>query len=144
MKKYSSTLGCGMKQAPMVLGLSVALCMPAAFSYASASEGMGTRSIQSVMQGRVVTGQILDELGEPMIGVSVLVKGTTVGTITDFDGNYTLDVPAGKNILVISYIGYKTKEVTIGKNNQMNIKMDPDTQALEDRKSTRLNSSHRL
>ena len=46
MKKYSSTLGCGMKQAPMVLGLSVALCMPAAFSYASASEGMGTRSIQ--------------------------------------------------------------------------------------------------
>lgn len=43
MKKYSSTLGCGMKQAPMVLGLSVALCMPAAFSYASASEGMGTR-----------------------------------------------------------------------------------------------------
>lgn len=74
MKKYSSTLGCGMKQAPMVLGLSVALCMPAAFSYASASEGMGTRSIQSVMQGRVVTGQILDELGEPMIGVSVLVK----------------------------------------------------------------------
>ena len=48
MKKYSSTLGCGMKQAPMVLGLSVALCMPAAFSYASASEGMGTRSIQSV------------------------------------------------------------------------------------------------
>lgn len=38
MKKYSSTLGCGMKQAPMVLGLSVALCMPAAFSYASASE----------------------------------------------------------------------------------------------------------
>ena len=82
MKKYSSTLGCGMKQAPMVLGLSVALCMPAAFSYASASEGMGTRSIQSVMQGRVVTGQILDELGEPMIGVSVLVKGTTVGTIS--------------------------------------------------------------
>lgn len=132
MKKYSSTLGCGMKQAPMVLGLSVALCMPAAFSYASASEGMGTRSIQSVMQGRVVTGQILDELGEPMIGVSVLVKGTTVGTITDFDGNYTLDVPAGKNILVISYIGYKTKEVTIGKNNQMNIKMDPDTQALDE------------
>ena len=43
-----------------------------------------------------------------------------------------LDVPAGKNILVISYIGYKTKEVTIGKNNQMNIKMDPDTQALDE------------
>ena len=98
MKKYSSTLGCGMKQAPMVLGLSVALCMPAAFSYASASEGMGTR-FSLLCKDEFVTGQILDELGEPMIGVSVLVKGTTVGTITDFDGNYTLDVPAGKNIL---------------------------------------------
>ena len=83
---------------------------------------MGTRSIQSVMQGRVVTGQILDELGEPMIGVSVLVKGTTVGTITDFDGNYTLEVPSGKNILEISYIGYKTKEITIGNNSLINIK----------------------
>ena len=42
-----------------------------------------------------------------LIGVSVLVKGTTVGTITDFDGNYSLEVPSGKHILVISYIGYK-------------------------------------
>ena len=49
------------------------------------------RSVQSVMQGRIQsTGQILDETGEPMIGVSVLVKGTTIGTVTDFDGNYTL------------------------------------------------------
>ena len=84
-------------------------------------------------QTQKVTGVVIsEEDGQPVIGASVLVKGTTVGTITDFDGNYTLDVPAGKNILVISYIGYKTKEVTIGKNNQMNIKMDPDTQALDE------------
>ena len=53
-----------------------------------------------------------------MIGVSVLVKGTTIGTVTDFDGNYTLEVPSGKNILEISYIGYisrKTKCSTFAK-----------------------------
>lgn len=54
-----------------------------------------------------------------MIGVSVLVKGTTVGTVTDFDGNYTLEVPGGKGVLEISYIGYKTKEITIGNNSQI-------------------------
>ena len=67
-----------------------------------------------------------------MIGVSVLVKGTTIGTVTDFDGNYTLEVPSGKNILEISYIGYKTKEITIGNNSLINIKMEPDTQALDE------------
>ena len=46
---------------------------------------------------------------------SVLVKGTTVGTITDFDGNYSLEVPSGKHILVISYMGYKTQDITVGK-----------------------------
>ena len=59
-------------------------------------------------KGKTIKGQILDETGESMIGVSVLVKGTTIGTVTDFDGNYTLEVPSGKNILEISYIGYKT------------------------------------
>ena len=63
MKKYSSTLGCGMKQAPMVLGLSVALCMPAAFSYANVDNGMDCESVLSVMQGKTIKGQILDETG---------------------------------------------------------------------------------
>lgn len=84
------------------------------------------------MQGKTIKGQILDETGESMIGVSVLVKGTTIGTVTDFDGNYTLEVPSGKNILEISYIGYKTKEITIGNNSLINIKMEPDTQALDE------------
>ncbi|MCS2698271.1 carboxypeptidase-like regulatory domain-containing protein [Phocaeicola dorei] len=88
--------------------------------------------VQSVQQGRTVTGKIIDDTGEPLIGVSVLVKGTTVGTITDFDGNYSLEVPSGKNILVISYIGYKTQDITVGKSNQLNIKMEADTQALDE------------
>ncbi|MCS2696858.1 carboxypeptidase-like regulatory domain-containing protein [Phocaeicola dorei] len=94
---------------------------------------MNNESVQSILQGRTIKGQIIDENNEPLIGVSVTVKGAnTIGTITDFDGNYTLDVPAGKNSLEISYIGYKTQEITIGKNTQLNIKMQPDTQILDE------------
>lgn len=131
MKKCPKPLGYGIRRTPVVLGLSAALCMPAAFSYANVDNGMDCESVLSVMQGKTIKGQILDETGESMIGVSVLVKGTTIGTVTDFDGNYTLEVPSGKNILEISYIGYKTKEITIG-NNSINIKMEPDTQALDE------------
>lgn len=130
MKKCPKPLGYGIRRTPVVLGLSAALCMPAAFSYANVDNGMD-RDL-SVMQGKTIKGQILDETGESMIGVSVLVKGTTIGTVTDFDGNYTLEVPSGKNILEISYIGYKTKEITIGNNSLINIKMEPDTQALDE------------
>ncbi len=132
MKKCSKPLGYGIRRTPVVLGLSAALCMPAAFSYANVDNGMDRESVLSVMQGKTIKGQILDETGESMIGVSVLVKGTTIGTVTDFDGNYTLEVPSGKNILEISYIGYKTKEITIGNNSLINIKMEPDTQGLDE------------
>lgn len=57
-----------------------------------------------------VTGKVKDSSGEPVIGASVVVKGNnTMGTITDFDGNFMLDVPA-KSVLVISYIGYVTQD----------------------------------
>lgn len=101
MKKCPKPLGYGIRRTPVVLGLSAALCMPAAFSYANVDNGMDRESVLSVMQGKTIKGQILDETGESMIGVSVLVKGTTIGTVTDFDGNYTLEVPSGKNILEI-------------------------------------------
>ena len=115
-----------------MLGLSAALCMLAVFSYANVGDRTDGDLVQSVMQGRTIKGQILDEAGEPMIGVSVLVKGTTVGTVTDLDGNYSLEIPSGKNMLEVSYIGYKTQDVTIGKTSQLNIKLAPDTQALDE------------
>ena len=62
---------------------------------------------------RTVTGNITDTSGFPLIGANVLVKGTTIGTITDIDGNYSLEVPDGNNMLVISYTGYATQEVDI-------------------------------
>lgn len=61
-------------------------------------------------QAAVVKGKVVDPTGEPLIGASVRVPGTTVGVATDVDGNFTLDVPAGKSILV-SYVGYVNQEV---------------------------------
>lgn len=132
-KGSNQTLGIRFKRTPILLGLSAALCMPAAFSYANnGSYAAEAEMVQAVMQGRTIKGQILDEAGEPLIGVSVVVKGTSIGTITDFDGNYSLDVPAGNNVIVISYIGYQTKEITLGRDSRVNLKMDPDTQTLDE------------
>ena len=79
-----------------------------------------------------MTGQLLDEQGEPMIGVTVMVKGTTTGAVTDFDGNFTIeDVPAGASELQVSYIGYETKDVQIS-SSSMQIKMNPDNELLDE------------
>ena len=62
------------------------------FTLTVASLLMGMTAVMA--QNTKVTGQVLDENGEPVIGASVVVKGTTIGTVTDFDGNFTLDVPS--------------------------------------------------
>lgn len=61
-------------------------------------------------QSRKVSGTVKDVLGEPMIGVSVLEEGTQNGTVTDFNGNYVLELKNGKSVLVFSYIGYVSKK----------------------------------
>ena len=65
------------------------------------------------LQARVVSGVVKDPTGETIISASVVVKGTSIGTVTDFDGNYSLDVPDDAKVLVFSYIGMQTQEVTI-------------------------------
>ena len=60
-----------------------------------------------------VTGSVVDESGEPVIGASIQIKGTGQGTVTDIDGNFNLTVPAGSNTLVVSYVGMRTQEVTV-------------------------------
>lgn len=79
-----------------------------------------------------VTGQLIDELGEPMIGVTVMIKGTTTGAVTDLDGKFSIDdVPAGASELHISYIGYEAKDVQIS-SSAMQIKMSPDNELLDE------------
>ena len=84
----------------------------------------------AVAFAQTATGVVKDKTGEPMIGVNVLVKGTTNGTITDFDGNFTIpDVP-GNATLVVSYIGYLTKEVKAGQN--LTIVLEEDNKTLDE------------
>ena len=79
-----------------------------------------------------VTGTIRDNHGEPIIGANVFVKGTTSGTVTDMDGNFSLEVPE-QGTLVVSYIGYLTKEMPIGKGQQnVEVALIEDTQALDE------------
>ena len=70
---------------------------------------------------RTISGVIQDELGEVLIGANVLVKGTSVGTSSDIDGLFSVDVPAGYDVLVISYTGYDLVEQKIGVSNIINI-----------------------
>ncbi len=82
-------------------------------------------------QTRQISGKIVDERGEAVIGANVVEKGTTNGTITDFDGNFTLTV-SNDAVLLISYIGYLSQEVAIGNRNNLNIVIREDTQRLEE------------
>ena len=113
-----------------VWGLSAVL-----FSLPVAAEnawgGVKSSNPQEVQQTRNVTGQVLDENGEPMIGVSVLVKGTQVGAITDFDGNFKLNAPTGASELQLTYMGYKAQTVKIT-SGQMVVRMEPDNQLLDE------------
>ena len=77
-----------------------------------------------------VTGKVIGEDGEPVIGASIVVKGTTVGTVTDFDGNFVLEVPSDGKQLVISYIGMKSQEVSVASN--LNVVLKNDTQNLDE------------
>ena len=77
-----------------------------------------------------VTGIVLDELGDGAIGANVVVEGTTIGTVTDFDGQFGLNVPDGKKNLVISYLGYKT--VTVPAKPSMKVTLQTESQQIEE------------
>lgn len=83
-------------------------------------------------QGHQVSGLIKDTAGEPMIGVNVLVKGTTNGTITDFDGKFALSNVSNNATLVVSYIGYLTKEVKYTGQKEMVVSLEEDSKALDE------------
>jgi TonB-dependent starch-binding outer membrane protein SusC len=83
-------------------------------------------------QGRNVTGTITDENNQPMVGVTVLVVGTTQGTVTDIKGNFSIMVPEGKNELRISFVGYETMTVSALGYSSLNIQMEPGAQNLNE------------
>ena len=69
--------------------------------------------VGTILAQKTITGSVIDDTGEPLIGASILAKGTTSGTITDIDGTFSLDVPDASNTLVISFTGYETQEFDV-------------------------------
>lgn len=86
----------------------------------------------SALAQKTVRGMVSDAAGEPLIGVNVIVKGSTTGTVTDMDGNYSLEVPGNDVVLVFSYIGYSTVEVPVGNQTTINQMLSEDTQLIEE------------
>ena len=83
-------------------------------------------------QELTVSGRITDKGGEAIIGASILVQGTTSGTITDFDGNFTVPNIASNAVLVVSYIGYKTQNISVNGKTIFNIVLEEDTETLDE------------
>lgn len=99
--------------------------------YLSKRESESSSVKQEGKKTKQVSGRIVDANGEPLIGVSVLEKGTTNGTITDFDGNYTLTVPENAT-LQFSYIGYKPTEMPVSGQASINLTMREDSEILDE------------
>ncbi|MEI6143637.1 MAG: carboxypeptidase-like regulatory domain-containing protein, partial [Mariniphaga sp.] len=94
------------------------LFSPTGFAFASPVVN-GSESASPVK----ITGKVTDDKGAPMPGVSVVVKGTTTGILTDIEGNYTLNVPDSKNSVVFSFVGYIAQEIVVGTQTTINVKL---------------------
>lgn len=80
----------------------------------------------------LVRGTVVDQTGESVIGASIQVKGTTQGTITDIDGKFSLGVPDKKSVIVVSFIGYATKELQVDTSKPMSIVLEEDAKVLDE------------
>ncbi|WP_072530473.1 SusC/RagA family TonB-linked outer membrane protein [Bacteroides ilei] len=89
-------------------------------------------AIGAFAQGKTVSGTVLDKNGESVIGASVLVKGTTNGTITDFDGKFTLSNVSDDASLEISFVGYKTQDIPVKGRTMFNVTLEEDTEVLDE------------
>ena len=127
-KSEKHYLRSGLTKATAAFGLSALLCVPVC-SFAADAQAKAVPA-QAVQQGHTVKGKIVDENGEPMIGVTVRVNGGKAATVTDLDGNFSLNARPG-DMLEISYVGYKTANVR-AKSSAMNIQMEADVTGLDD------------
>ncbi len=117
-KKKAAILSCA--------GLSVLACSsPQAFAADPLAAGQSTQSENQI------SGTVTDPNGEPLIGATVLVKGTTKGTATDIDGNYTVNAKPG-DILVVSYVGYVPSEVKVGASSEINVVLQENDNSLDE------------
>ena len=112
--------------------LSRGINLRAGDAYENAISSTVTFIRTGAFQGVQVSGVVTDDTGSPVPGVNVVEKGTTNGTATDVDGRYSLLVGSADAVLVFSFIGYATQEVTVGGRSSIDIAMAPDTQTLQE------------
>lgn len=96
------------------------------------NEKQPERALPQEVEELRITGRVKDNLGHVLPGVTVLVKGTTIGVATDVDGKYELSVPAGNHVLLFSMVGMETQEVKVGTRTEINVVMKEDATELED------------
>lgn len=110
----------------LMLACTMALATPMAMASAEAAPQSKTQP-----QHKGISGQVFDELGEPIIGASILVEGTTLGTVTDIDGNFEISNAAPGSKIQVSFVGYTTKHLTAAPA-KMSIVLEPDDQILDE------------
>lgn len=115
-----------------LLSLTIALTISPQDARADASVNNNTAgSTSAVKNQKKIKGVIKDSNGQPVFGANVSVKGTSNGTITDIDGNFTIDAPAGAT-LKISYIGYDSKEIVVDQQSNLTIELKENAQSLDE------------
>lgn len=123
-KQKKTALGVGSKIRRLVF-LSLLL-------FISSIQVDASTSIMLQRVQRTISGVVTDENGEPVIGVTVMVKGMSIGTTTDIEGKFSFKIPADARTLQLSYLGMKTLEVAISEKSQYNVTMHTDTVLLDD------------
>lgn len=120
-----------MKAQSLVLAVALMSAGPVLYGNAAEADVSRHESAAILQQVKKITGVIKDATGEPIIGANVVVKGTTTGTMSDIDGQFSLDVPDG-GILSISYIGYVAQEIPIKNQTSLNILLKEDSEMLDE------------
>lgn len=116
---------------PIVIGLlSMLICLAPHLSQANSSKA--NEELNSSIVQTSISGTVTDETGAPLPGASVIIKGATNGTQTDFDGNFTLDHIGQNAVLVVSYIGFVTQEIPINGQSNIKVALKEDTQTLDE------------
>ncbi|WP_439583193.1 SusC/RagA family TonB-linked outer membrane protein [Dyadobacter bucti] len=122
-----------LKQIRKVIGFSMVLtgaaCLPI-LAHAGPAARFGTHV--STRAAINVTGKVTDEKGEGLPGVSIMIKGTQTGTLTDAEGKYSLEVADGKAVLLFSYVGYKPSEVMLNERSIVDVQLESDSKALDE------------
>lgn len=129
-----SSIFTGTKIQYMVMGRQIILTPREELTVSTKNIGQNKLALPvvEIKNEQIVTGTVTDEAGQPLIGVNIIIKGTVRGTITDVDGNFSLDLPDGQEVLILSYTGYEPQEVAVNGRSVLQITMKESISQLEE------------